>query len=94
LPHQGKLPEAYIHPLTAEKENLSDGRRIRIFSKRGSIEAGVSVNDRIPPETVMVYEGWWHASGTAVNNLTSDCLTDMGNQAAYYDCMCRIDPLD
>jgi anaerobic selenocysteine-containing dehydrogenase len=41
----------------------------------------------------MVYQGWWHGSGAAVNNLTSDRTTDIGKQAAYYDCLCRIDRL-
>lgn len=85
-------PYAYVHPQTARQENLSEGRRARISSKRGSIEAVIKISDRIPPETVMVYEGWWHSSGAAVNNLTPDRITDMGAQAAYYDCLCRIDP--
>ncbi len=91
LPCSEKVPRAYINPRTAQKEGLNNSQQIRISSKRGSITAKVAVNEMIPPETVMVYEGWWHSSGAAVNNLTPDHLTDMGCQAAYYDCMCRID---
>lgn len=91
LPCSAIVPKAYINPHTAQKEGLNDSQQIRISSKRGSITAAVAVNEMIPPETVMVYEGWWHSSGAAVNNLTPDHLTDMGCQAAYYDCMCRID---
>lgn len=92
LPDGDDNPRAYIHPETAEKESLSDGMQVIVSSKRGSIKLVVSISDRIPPDTVMVYEGWWHYSGAAVNNLTPDRITDMGNQAAYYDCLCRIDP--
>jgi len=91
LPCSEKVPRAYINPRTVQKEGLNNSQQIRISSKRGSITAKVAVNEMIPPETVMVYEGWWHSSGAAVNNLTPDHLTDMGCQAAYYDCMCRID---
>ncbi|MBW6464657.1 MAG: molybdopterin-dependent oxidoreductase [Firmicutes bacterium] len=90
LPRNDHQPEAYIHPETAEEEGLINGVLISVSTKRGSIKLKVKVSDRVPPNTVLVYEGWWHQSGAAVNNLTADRLTDMGNQAAYYDCLCRI----
>ena len=37
----------------------------------------------------MMYEGWWHKSGS-VNLLTTDYISDMGEQAAYYECFCRV----
>ncbi len=93
LPSYAETPQAFLHPLTAEAEDLSEGERIKVVSKRGSIEVVVKITDRVPPDTVMVYQGWWHCSGAAVNNLTSDRTTDIGKQAAYYDCLCRIDRL-
>ncbi len=93
LPGDGKEPLAYINPQTAKKEGLKAGTQILVSSKRGSIEVAVAVSADIPPHTVLVYEGWWHESKAAVNRLTSGGLTDMGLQAAYYDCLCRIDPL-
>ena len=94
LPDGKALPTAYLHPQTAEKEGLVGGERIGVSSKRGSIEVEAVISDQVPPDTVMVYQGWWHASGAAVNNLTSDRITDFGYQAAYYDCLCRIDHQD
>ncbi len=92
IPGDRKAPYAYLHPGTAAKENLADGDRARISSPRGNIEAKIKVTEDLPLETVMVYEGWWHYSGAAVNKLTSGRLTDMGAQAALYDCLCRIEP--
>ncbi len=92
LPGEEKEPCVYIHPDTALNENLFDRARARIFSPRGSIEARVEVTDDVPPGTVMIYEGWWNYSGAAVNKLTPGRLTDMGDQAALYDCLCRIEP--
>lgn len=94
LPGNNHQPEAYIDPVTAEKEGLINGVLISVSTKRGSIKLKVKVSDRVPPDTVLVYEGWWHQSGAAVNNLTADRLTDMGNQAAYYDCLCRIEKIN
>jgi len=92
IPGADKEPCLYIHPDTAALENLFAGARARVSSPRGSIEARISVTDDVPPGTVMIYEGWWHYSGAAVNKLTSGRLTDMGAQAALYDCLCRIEP--
>ncbi len=89
-----KIPPVYIHPQTAEKEILSSEDKVRISSIRGSIEAKVEISDMVGPDTVLVYQGWWHSSGAAVNNLTTDRLTDIGSQAAYYDCLCRIDKVE
>jgi anaerobic selenocysteine-containing dehydrogenase len=93
LPGSGLEPKAYIHLQTAEREKLINGDPVCISSKRGRIELPVEISDRVPTDTVVVYQGWWHKSGAAVNNLTADRLTDFGNQAAYYDCLCKIEKI-
>ncbi len=90
LPGGPTKPEAFLHPDTAAAEGLLDGDRIEVASTRGKIYLSARISKRATPETVMIYEGWWHESGAAVNLLTGDALTDMGNQAAYYDCLCRV----
>jgi anaerobic selenocysteine-containing dehydrogenase len=92
-PEVGLEPKAYLHPLTAQKEQLADGELVAVSSKRGRIELRVEISDAMPPDTVMVYQGWWEESGAAVNKLTPDRLTDFGSQAAYYDCLCRVEKL-
>ncbi|HSW35976.1 MAG TPA: molybdopterin-dependent oxidoreductase, partial [Candidatus Limnocylindrales bacterium] len=94
LPDAVFAPLVYLHPLIGEKHSLANGDRARISSIRGFLEAEVVLSEKIRPDTVLVYEGWWHASGAAVNNLTPDRLTDMGFQAALYDCLCRIDKVN
>lgn len=84
-------PKAYIHPDTAVKESVCEGDMLKISSIRGSLTAKAKLDKKIPPDCVLVYEGWWEASGAAVNNLTPEQITDMGNQAALYDCLCRIE---
>ncbi len=93
LPDSGLEPKAYIHPQTASVEELVEGERIAVISVRGRIELPVEISAKVPPETVVVYQGWWQQSGASVNELTHDQLTDFGNQAAYYDCLCRVEKL-
>ena len=45
----------------------------------------------LPADAVMVHQGWWHHSGS-VNVLTETRISDMGEQAAYYDSFCRLEP--
>lgn len=91
LPGNGAIPLVYLHPDTAGERGIRDGDLVVISSARGSIKAKLSQNEKIPPYAVVVYEGWWRSSGAAVNNLSPDRMTDMGQQAALYDCLCRIE---
>ena len=93
LPDVGLEPKAYVHPQTAEEERLAGGEPVVVSSIRGQIQLNLEVSDRVPPGAVMVYQGWWEGSGAAGHKLTPDRLTDFGNQAAYYDCLCRIEKL-
>jgi len=89
-----RVPKAYVNPQLAAQENLAEGEMVAVLSKRGRIELPVKISAQVPPETVVVYQGWWQQSGAAVNELTPDRLTDFGNQAAYYDCLCRVEKLN
>jgi anaerobic selenocysteine-containing dehydrogenase len=91
LPGSADAPLAYINPQTAKEERLTAGEAVVVSSRRGKIELPVEIDDMVPPGTVLVYQGWWHQSGAAVNSLTADRLSDLGNQAAYYDCLCKIE---
>ena len=93
LPEAGKKPVIYMHPKTAWQEKLSEKGQVKVITERGYIIGGLVFSERVSRDTVMLFEGWWHASGAAVNNLTPDRLTDFGDQAAYYDCLCRLEKI-
>ena len=92
-PQEGDLPKAYVNPVTAVRENLVAGDEVNIVSTRGGIKAVLKLDEAVLDNTVMVYQGWWHSSGAAVNCLTPDRVTDIGLQAAYYDCLCKIESM-
>ncbi len=84
-------PQAYLNSSTLKRNGLKAGDMAKIYSKQGELIATVKSDDHIGQDIVKIYHGWWHKSGS-VNYLTQDCISDMGEQAAYYDCFCKIEP--
>lgn len=78
------LPKVYLNPEDAGVNDLKEGEIVQIKGYRGRIKAVLSVTKDIDKGTAFMHQGWWHKSG-AVNFLTDDLLSDMGEQAAYYD---------
>jgi anaerobic selenocysteine-containing dehydrogenase len=83
------IPTAYLNHATLKRYRLKAGEQASVISPRGRIRVLLARDDRIGSEIVMIYQGWWHKSGS-VNLLTDDGVSDMGEQAAYYDCFCRV----
>jgi len=84
------LPPAYLNFRTLERQGLAPGTQAVVETKAGRIEVTIHGDDKVGDDIVMIYQGWWHKNG-AVNFLTSDAISDMGEQAAYYDCFCKIE---
>lgn len=85
-------PRVRINLATAQKFKVCDGDRVIVVGETGQIEAMVCVDDAIYQNTAFMVQGSWHKSG-AVNFLTRERVTDMGNQAAYYDSFCCLHPI-
>ena len=85
-------PVVSIHPDDAARYGLESGQLVRVASPRGRIAARLEPKTGVLPGIVKIDQGWWHRSGS-VNCLTSDTLSDMGENAAYFETFCRIDPL-
>ena len=83
------MPIAYINSSTLEKNNLKDEKIVKIQSKYGELEAKLEASEDTGEDIIMIYEGWWHRSGS-VNFLIPDYISDIGEQAAYYECFCRL----
>ncbi len=94
LVEDGVLPVAYINPVTAAAENIGDGTQVLVSTGVGQLKCRARIDESIRRGIVMVYEGWWIQKSGGVNTLTPERETDMGCQAAYYDCLCNIRPSD
>lgn len=80
-------PEPFVamHPRDAQKRELREGDRARIFNDRGALELPVKFDWGLKPGCVCVTNGFWLAEGGAVNVLTMGRETDMGYGAAFHD---------
>lgn len=87
------IPTVYVNENTLRKNNLEAEKNVKLQSRYGELEAKLEVSEDIGDNTIMIYEGWWHKSGS-VNILIPDEITDMGEQTAYYECFCKLSQTD
>jgi len=88
------LLEIYSHPLIevseddAQRLGLNGNKRVRVSSRRGSIEAEALVTDRVPPG--MVYANF-HFPEASVNNLTIAALDPVSKIPEYKVCAVKVE---
>jgi anaerobic selenocysteine-containing dehydrogenase len=85
-------PQVALHPEQAARRGLQNGQAVRVASPQGSIEAVLATDPDIPPGVLKMDQGWWQRSGAA-NRLTGDVLSDMGENAAYFESFCQVESL-
>ncbi len=99
-------PIVEIHPETAERHNIVDGRWVYIESPRGRVKQKAKLNDGIDPSVVVAEHGWWfpeikeEGHGWDISNI--NVLTD--NRRETVDpvmsstnlrvCLCNIAPCE
>ena len=86
-----------IHPQDAAARGVSEGRYVRVFNDRGSLELRARVTDRARRGVVVALSVWWKKlarDGKNANELTSsDTLTDLGRAPTFYDCLVEVEAL-
>lgn len=83
-------PEALIevNDLDAEKLGLNGNKRVRVSSRRGTIEAQALVTDRVPPG--MVYANF-HFPEASANELTIAALDPVAKIPEYKVCAVKVE---
>ena len=87
-------PLLEIHALDAAARGITTGQVVRVFNARGEYLCKADVSQRARPGVVHGMGIWWRKlglSGTNVNQLTSQRLTDMGNGPVFYDCLVEVE---
>jgi anaerobic selenocysteine-containing dehydrogenase len=77
----------------ATARGLENGAEVRVFNQRGSYVCKLKVSARARPGVVNGLGLWWRKlglSGTNVNELTSQKLTDLGHGPTFYDCLVQV----
>lgn len=90
------LLEVYSHPLIeinpddAKRLGIDGQKRLRVSSRRGSIEAEAWVTERVPPG--MIYANF-HFPEASANVLTHAALDPIAKIPEYKVCAVRVEPL-
>ncbi len=86
-------PVLEIHPDDAEARGIANDAVVRVFNDRGSYLCHATISRRARPGVVNGLGIWWRKlglSGTNVNEVTSQALTDLGRGPTFYDCLVEV----
>ena len=86
-------PEALIevNDLDAEKIGLNGNKRVKVSSRRGTIEAEAAVTDRVPPGMVFAN---FHFPEASANELTIAALDPVAKIPEYKVCAVKVEAVD
>jgi len=87
-------PLLEIHADDARSRGIETGHMVRVFNDRGEYRCKAKVSTRARPGVVNGLGIWWRKlgpSGTNVNEVTSQQLTDMGRGPVFYDCLVEVE---
>lgn len=86
-------PLLEMHPEDATARGIADGQLVRVFNARGEYRCKAQISPRARPGVVNGLGIWWRKlgpSGTNVNEVTSQRLTDLGRGPVFYDCLVEV----
>jgi len=73
------LPPLRVHPDVATSRGIADGATVRLVSRRGSARFRCVYDEGLRRDTVACTNG-------------GSYISDIGMQAALYDCQCELEP--
>ena len=81
-------PFVELHPELADSLSIVDGERVRLVSRRGTVELAARVVDTIRPDTVFAPFHW-----PGINALTNDALDPTSRMPEFKVCAVRLEKL-
>jgi nitrate reductase NapA len=83
---------AALHASDATDLGLNTGDRIRITSRRGSVDGLVEIGGRVNPQKGMVFVPWFDED-VMINQVTLDAYCPISKQTDYKKCAVRLEKL-
>jgi len=86
-------PLLEMHPNDAKLRGIVDRELVHIYNDRGTVQAHVSICDRVRPGVVSLPSGWWASlspGGSSANTLTADGLSDWGGGGDFHDTLVEV----
>jgi anaerobic selenocysteine-containing dehydrogenase len=87
--------KVFMHPADAAARAIHTGDLVRVFNDRGAFEAPAELTEDVMPGLVMANVGYWlnaNRSDTAVNSISSDVSSEMGNAGSFSDNLVEVAP--
>jgi formate dehydrogenase major subunit/formate dehydrogenase alpha subunit len=81
-------PLIEVNPMDAQRLELNGHKRVRVTSRRGSIEAAAWVTERVPPGMIFAY---FHFPAAGANVLTLAALDPVAKIPEYKVCAVRVE---
>jgi anaerobic selenocysteine-containing dehydrogenase len=91
----GGEPTLLIHPIDAQEYGISDGQRIEVSSRYGTIVRKAIVTSDSKQGVVISVGQWWpklSPDHKSLNDLTSERLTDLGGGSTFGNVAVGIKP--
>ena len=85
------VSEVEIHPDDAADFGITDGRRVRVRSRRGEVVARARITRRSPPGTIFMT---FHYAEAAVNLLTADAVDPVAKIPEYKVAAVSVEPVE
>ncbi|WP_026476906.1 molybdopterin-dependent oxidoreductase [Alkaliphilus transvaalensis] len=89
---EGVLPKVYCNRETLNTFKIIIDQPAELESQYGKIKVIPQLDEGVGNNLLLIYEGWW-LKNQGVNTLTPSGVSDIGNQAIYNHCFCRISSL-
>lgn len=83
-------PPVYISSKDALRLEINNNELVQLYNEYGCITAEAVISDKGQSGVLFMHEGWWKKNGGSVNSLTPHDNSDIGLQAVYNDCICKI----
>jgi anaerobic selenocysteine-containing dehydrogenase len=85
-----------MHPNDAQARSIEEGNPVRVFNDRGTLQLVAKINPALPAGVVAGKLDWakLSQSGSNVNALTSERLTDLGAGATFYSTLVEVTKID
>jgi formate dehydrogenase alpha subunit len=97
MSRRSRLDEAYpealieVSPEDADRLGIPKSGKVRVSSRRGSVECRAWITRRVAPGTVYMS---WHFKEAAANLLTINALDPVSKIPEYKICACKLEPLE
>ncbi len=81
-----------MHPDDARDLGVASGDRVRVTSRRGSVEALAEIGGRVTPQSGMVFVPWFDED-VMINKVTLDAYCPISKQNDYKKCAVKVEKL-